>query len=392
MYKSLQACRGFAALMVVFYHARGVIAQPRYFGESIFGDAFVFGGAAGVDFFFVLSGFIILWIHAADIGQPQRLGAYLTKRAIRIYPTYWIIFAAVYAVAMVVPALRETMPGDAWTLVKSLLLVPQEASFAGSTGAPVLTVAWSLQYEVVFYAFIALAIVSQRAFLAALVLWAFVFLNCRVVCSFPSSFLADFRILLFVLGGVIARLCAFTAPVTAMHTSAATAASGASRASRKTMKLSPWVDRVALAIGMACFVGGATWEALGHTDFNIGGQQVIISGLTVVYGLGSGCIIFGAVKAEDRGAVWFGQSAWQVLGAASYALYLIHYPVVSVVVRLATWLGLRGADGALLAFAVAAGASIALAILFHLRVERPMLRALNAWRWPMPGAVGNPKT
>jgi exopolysaccharide production protein ExoZ len=383
MYKSLQACRGFAALMVVFYHARGVIAQPKYFGESIFGDAFVFGGAAGVDFFFVLSGFIILWIHARDIGQPQRLGAYLTKRAIRIYPTYWIIFAAVYAVAMVAPALRETMPGDAWTLVKSLLLVPQEASVAGSTGAPVLTVAWSLQYEVVFYAFIALAIVSPRAFVVALVLWACVFLNCRVVCSFPSSFLADFRILLFVLGGVIARLCAFTAPVTAVHTSSAT---------RKAIRLSPWVDRVVLAIGVACFVGGATWQALGHTDFNIGGQQVIISGLTVVYGLGSGFIIFGAVKAEDRGAVWFGQSAWQVLGAASYALYLIHYPVISVVVRLMTWLGLRGADGALLAFAVAAGVSIALAILFHLRVERPMLRTLNAWRWPMPGAVGNPKT
>jgi exopolysaccharide production protein ExoZ len=225
--------------------------------------------------------------------------------------------------------------------------------------------------------------VSPRAFVVALVLWACVFLNCRVVCSFPSSFLADFRILLFVLGGVIARLCAFTAPITAVHTSAT---------SRKAIRLSPWVDRVVLAIGVACFVGGATWQALGHTDFNIGGQQVIISGLTVVYGLGSGFIIFGAVKAEDRGAVWFGQSAWQVLGAASYALYLIHYPVISVVVRLMTWLGLRGADGALLAFAVAAGVSIALAILFHLRVERPMLRTLNAWRWPMPGAVGNPKT
>ena len=51
MYKSLQACRGIAALMVVFYHVRGAISLPKYFGTSTFGDAFVFGGGAGVDFF-----------------------------------------------------------------------------------------------------------------------------------------------------------------------------------------------------------------------------------------------------------------------------------------------------------------------------------------------------
>lgn len=384
MYKSLQACRGFAALMVVFYHARGVIAQPKYFGESVFGDAFVFGGSAGVDFFFVLSGFIIIWIHARDIGQPQRLAAYLTKRAIRIYPTYWIIFAAVYAAAMLVPTLRQTMPTDGWMLLKSLLLVPQESLVTGSTGAPVLTVAWSLQYEVVFYAFIALAIAAPRVCLVALALWTFNFINCRTVCSFPFGFLADFRILLFVLGGAVARLCAATASATGGH-------AGVSAASHKPLRLSPWVDRAALAIGASCFVAGATWQTLGNTDVNIGSEHVIISMLTVLYGLGSGCVIFGAVKAEDRGVVWFGQPAWQVLGAASYALYLIHYPVISIVVKALTWLGLRGAGGALLAFAVAAAVSIALAILFHLRVERPMLRSLNAWRWPVPRAIGNPK-
>jgi peptidoglycan/LPS O-acetylase OafA/YrhL len=368
--------------MVVFYHTRGAISQPKYFGGSTLGDAFVFGGSAGVDFFFVLSGFIIIWIHAKDFGQPQRLGAYLVKRAIRIYPTYWIIFGAVCAAAMVVPALRQTMPGDAWTLLKAVLLVPLDPSIVGNTGAPVITVAWSLQYEVLFYAFIALAIVSPRAGLVAIALWALNFLTCQNVCTFPLSFFADFRILLFLLGGLVARLCAATVSTPAAH---------AAVGSRRQLRLAPWIDRTALALGVLCFVAGATWQTLGHDDVNLGSQQVIVSMLTLLYGLASGLIIFGVVKAEDRGTVWGGQRAWQVLGGASYALYLIHYPFISLAMRVMIRLGLHGAGGALLAFSVAVSVSVALAVAFHLRIERPMLRALNAWRWPMPRAIGNPR-
>jgi exopolysaccharide production protein ExoZ len=380
MYRSLQACRGFAALLVVFYHVRGAISQPKYFGTSTFGDAFVFGGGAGVDFFFVLSGFIIIWIHAKDFGQPQRLGAYLVKRAVRIYPTYWIIFGAVCAAAMVVPALRQTLPGDPWVLLKALLLVPDGSAVGGSTGAPVITVAWSLQFEVLFYALIALAIVSPRAGLFAIALWALNFMACRNVCTFPLSFFANFRILLFLLGGLVAWLSAATASMPVAH---------AAGNSRGQARLAPWVDRAALALGVSCFIAGATWETLGHEDVNIGTQHVIVSMLTLLYGIGSALVIFGVVKAEDRGRVWGGQPALQILGGASYALYLIHYPLVSLVIRVAIWSGMHGAGGALLVFALAVCASVAVAVLFHLRVERPMLRAINAWRWPMAGAISN---
>ncbi|NBQ54213.1 MAG: acyltransferase, partial [Proteobacteria bacterium] len=48
------------------------------------------GHRYGVDFFFVLSGFIILHAHMDDIGRPARLGRYLWRRAVRVYPIYWI--------------------------------------------------------------------------------------------------------------------------------------------------------------------------------------------------------------------------------------------------------------------------------------------------------------
>jgi exopolysaccharide production protein ExoZ len=92
MYKSLQGTRALAALLVVLFHLGNTIALGKYFGIEAFAIPFKFG-SAGVEFFFVLSGFIIFAAHRNDISKPRRLTNYISKRVIRIYPTYWIIFA-----------------------------------------------------------------------------------------------------------------------------------------------------------------------------------------------------------------------------------------------------------------------------------------------------------
>ena len=125
MYKSLQAGRAIAAMLVVLFHLGGAIAAQKYFGISAFSVPFSFG-ASGVEFFFVLSGFIIFAAHRNDIFQPRKLAGYLKKRAVRIYPTYWIVFLLVYFLALASPGLRDTVPHDLSVLVKSLLLIPQD--------------------------------------------------------------------------------------------------------------------------------------------------------------------------------------------------------------------------------------------------------------------------
>jgi len=84
MLLSIQVCRGLAALSVLLFHLGGALAAPKYFDEPIFLEICRAGGALGVDFFFVLSGFIIATVHWTDIGDSSRLptstspfGAYL---------------------------------------------------------------------------------------------------------------------------------------------------------------------------------------------------------------------------------------------------------------------------------------------------------------------------
>ncbi len=83
MIRSIQAYRGFAALLVITFHAN--LMANEYFASTPLTEFFRFGHS-GVPFFFVLSGFIIYFIHKNDIGVPNRASTYLKKRVIRIYP------------------------------------------------------------------------------------------------------------------------------------------------------------------------------------------------------------------------------------------------------------------------------------------------------------------
>src|ERR1700737_2029314 len=72
----LQVLRGVAAVLVVLHHVAATLALPKYMGLVVAGGIFAPLGRAGVDLFFVLSGFIIYYVHHGDIGRPRRLGRY----------------------------------------------------------------------------------------------------------------------------------------------------------------------------------------------------------------------------------------------------------------------------------------------------------------------------
>src|SRR4051794_23602479 len=80
----LQYLRGIAAMAVAIYHVQlGV----TYYSEVPTGTTSRFG-AAGVDLFFVISGFIMFYIAAEKQPAPSK---FLTARLLRVIPLYWLV-------------------------------------------------------------------------------------------------------------------------------------------------------------------------------------------------------------------------------------------------------------------------------------------------------------
>lgn len=142
---SLQAGRGLAALMVVLYHANG---RYGFGGRRHLGHIFSFG-FAGVDFFFVLSGFIIAYTSFHLIGQKNGIGLFLKKRIIRIYPIYWFYLI----VALVVGFIQYQNLHIFDHLGNAFLLLPGHPS--------IIQTSWTLPFELFFYLLVSLLIFSR---------------------------------------------------------------------------------------------------------------------------------------------------------------------------------------------------------------------------------------
>jgi exopolysaccharide production protein ExoZ len=349
-YRTLQACRGIAALLVVCFHTGGNLNKEKYLGDAAAPIERLFSfGDSGVAFFFVLSGFIVTFVHRKDFGDPGRLLPYLRKRLTRIYPTYLIVFAAVSAVLLASPSLRNAVPHSVSELVRSILLVPQDPARVGGTGAPVIIVAWSLQYEMIFYSIVALAIIGSVPVTIALVCYLgnFLVTTLNGNATFPQSFFARDVTLLFAMGSGIA-----------------------------------FAVRTQLAVtrpGFLASIGGVAFLGLGAIEVLFGKGTGGVSH-TVAYGLFSAALVFGLVRLEDEMVRNSGPRVLALLGDASYGLYLIHFPLIAVLCKLAVALGVRGLGGAIASFAVIVPLCVLVAVIFHTQVEKPLLNALHPHR------------
>jgi exopolysaccharide production protein ExoZ len=315
MLKSLQAGRGVAAVLVVLYHLG--LAVDKYFGG---GAIMLPAGRSGVEFFFVLSGFIIACAHWDDVGRPERLGRFVWKRFVRIYPIFWIVFLAALAGAHLI--LERQLP---------LADVAQAMLLAPGSEAPVISVAWSLQWELVFYVIFAGLIVHPviAFMLSAMVL----------------AWLPDSPTYLFLLFAGVA--CAYI--------------------DRRQFALPA---RTLVLFGAVVFAGSGAFETARGIQPHL------------FYGLGAAMLVTGLVRSERNGTV-LGNRPWvQLIGNASYSIYLVHYPFISAACKLAFAVGLRGSTGGVITYAMALPASVAAGVLLHLFVERPLLAFLNRMKLP----------
>ncbi|WP_215226798.1 acyltransferase family protein [Echinicola shivajiensis] len=155
----LQVFRGIAALMVVFHHQWNSFSHFLGLKDEI-AEATAALGKYGVDFFFVLSGFIIAFSNEKFRNNRSELGNYLWKRVIRIYIPYLPIGILMLLAYYYIPGFSAA--GRDISIGASLLL---------PFGTPALSVAWTLIHEMIFYLFFSFWFISARKFYWGLLIW-----------------------------------------------------------------------------------------------------------------------------------------------------------------------------------------------------------------------------
>lgn len=153
----MEGVRGLAVLLVFFVHYHALFHRwtldggtARRISEFLWSI-----GHSGVDLFFALSGFLI---YGSVITGKTPYLKFMGRRAWRIYPTFLAVFAVYFVLSFVFPAENKIpsglVPGSAYVF-ENLLLLPGIFDIT-----PMITVAWSLSYEIFYYLLIPLIVIG----------------------------------------------------------------------------------------------------------------------------------------------------------------------------------------------------------------------------------------
>lgn len=337
MIRSLQMARGLAALAVTLFHTSGMFADPRFGFERPFWT-WTERGDLGVDFFFVLSGFIIMMAHQGDVGRPERLGNYAFKRFVRIFPMYWIFTLLVVIGAVAI--------GGVSNVPHRLQDIASVATLIRFTGFPTpVGTAWTLFHEMLFYGFFALLIFRRWMGIGALALW---FGTVAVLFHYTPFGMWSFTGTL-----LSAHNLSFLLGIVAYFVTGRLGQKGAAAflfAGAALIVLTFWAER--------------SW---GRGDV-----------LQLGFSIGFALLIASIVALERFGRI--GDSRLlAAIGDASYTLYLCHENVGAIALKIAVRIGLtRWLDHHVLYGLIVVG-TVVFSLAVYRFVEAPLLRWARHW-------------
>jgi peptidoglycan/LPS O-acetylase OafA/YrhL len=337
---SIQILRAVAALAVLTHHTLFEISFYTS-GRGVAQDILV--GAAGVDLFFVISGFVMVYSSEPLFGRSDAPRVFLLRRLVRIVPLYWAVSGIILAYVLI------TYRGlidiySVGSVIASFAFVPYPGPGPGGLMQPIHGLGWTLNYEMFFYAVFTAAIVLPRR--AAVLAVTAVFLVLVAIgrarpLPQPLAFWSQPIILEFCLGMIIAQ--AYRAGVR-------------------------WPRRVSWAVGIAAIAAFAT-SARG-----VSWSGALAS--LVEWGVPAAALVAACTLSRDTVPPGPVARCFGFLGDVSYSLYLVHPLVVAGARRtIAHWIDFSGfpwAYAPLIFFG-----SIAAAVVSYLAFEKPITRALQ---------------
>ncbi len=337
---SLTGLRFFAALAVVIYHL------PLFCGVAFYGQGAAPWGYLGVEFFFVLSGFVLIWTARAEDTPP----AFWRRRFARVYPLYLVMFVPGVILAILGRSFEPVSAGAVLTSVVMLQAwVP--AGLSGlvlhNANAP----SWSLSNEAFFYAvfpWVAPRLLGARrsamlgvgAGVLALMVLVFVGLDALGHGAQSLYYFPAFQLGFFLIGMLLGE------------------------AVRRGLSAPP------LSVSATALVAfGVVVVILGHHHVGLISRPAFVE-LVALPGIVA--LIASAARSDLRGSPNpFRAPRVVKLGVWSFALYLVQYPCF-LVIR-AIWpggLSRSQASGSLEALAILI-ILIAVAALAHRLIEAP---------------------
>jgi peptidoglycan/LPS O-acetylase OafA/YrhL len=332
---TIQALRAVAALLVVAYHAFDMWGARV---NATAPSAAWTNGAAGVDIFFIISGFVMVVSSCRLATLPHAWWTFIQHRIVRIVPLYWLLTTAKLMLVFLFAdlALRSNLDFD--YVARSYLFFPLVDS-AGHF-RPLLPVGWTLTYEFLFYLLFALALALRIDALRVLVpgLGLLVVIALFRTESWPAwTILFNTIVVEFIFGVMLAKLT---------------------------------LQGLRLPAGVAA---GVVIAGFGLILVLPEGSENLRA---LTWGVPALAIVAGAVSLEGRIAAAIPR--WlSALGDASYSIYLTHgfaLPVLGLVVVFFHWTALPAEALTILACLVV-GSAVGWVV--YVVVERPIMLSVK---------------
>lgn len=196
--RPMEGLRGLAVFLVFLVHYVSLAEpwMPHDGMQRSAADALHTVGNAGVDLFFVLSGYLI---YGSLISRPQLFLPFIRRRVQRIYPAFSVVFAIYCALSLLMPVyakIPSPPTAGALYLLQNFLLLPGLFPIE-----PLITVAWSLSYEVAYYLALPplIALLDLRRRSVALRMGLFVAIA-AVIVGLCAAYGGPLRMIMFISG------------------------------------------------------------------------------------------------------------------------------------------------------------------------------------------------
>ena len=332
---SLQAIRAFAAISVMLFHGTQILDERL--GYQFLSNIFM-AGFSGVDVFFVLSGFIILYTSKPG---TNNIAKFLKARFIRIYPIYWVVTILLIIAFFIAPTAEQAYKGNLNVILGSFTLFPQKTYVIG--------VAWTLTYEMIFYLVFAATYFKNPRFL----FYTFVAWITVILIFFFANIKTDSLLIAILLNPIILNF-AFGCLVAYFY--------------KRNINLNYsgwffWGGLILFTLMWSMFYQ----LRLSDPDVFTGDMDRIM-----LFGIPSAFLIFGALFlpfAVPRLLVY--------LGDASYSLYLVHGTVLSLLIKIVTKFNQVELFGTFFGAIVLFIATLIISCCFYTLVEKNLLTFLK---------------